>query len=139
MRHRYQDTKRKYWHFRRRPSSIIGKVLDLLFVRALADRLRNMPVIVNAVDPGYAISGIRRNINGIAVLFFYFMDLLLAVSTEKSSRQLVFGALGGEGNEEKLRGAYLHYSRIGEPSDFVLGGKGQAVQENIWVRLLLPH
>ena len=93
-----------------------------------------MPVIVNAVDPGYAISGIRRNINGIIVLFFYLMDLILAISTEKSSRQLVFAALGAE-NEEKLRGAYLHYSRIGEPSDFVLSEQGHAVQEKIWVRL----
>lgn len=94
-----------------------------------------MPVIVNAVDPGYAISEIRRNINGFAVMFFYLMDLLLAISTEKSSRQLVFGALGGEENEEKLRGAYLHYSRIGEPSDFVISEQGQGVQEKIWVRL----
>ncbi|KAF8350274.1 hypothetical protein F5887DRAFT_944569 [Amanita rubescens] len=102
------------------------KLLDLLFVRALADRIRNMPVIVNAVDPG--------NINGIVVLFFYLMDLILAISTEKSSRQLVFAALGAV-NEEKLRGAYLHYSRIGEPSDFVLSEQGNAVQEKIWRQL----
>jgi retinol dehydrogenase-12 len=110
------------------------KVLNLLFVRALADRLRNLPIIVNAVDPGYAISELRRNVQGFTIyLYFYFMDLLLALPTEKSSRRLVWGALGEQEDEEKMRGAYIGGSRVVEPSDFVLGGEGQQVQEKIWV------
>ena len=61
------------------------------------------------------------------------MDLLLAIPTEKSSRRLVWGALGGQEDEEKMRGAYIGNSRIVEPSDFVLSDEGQQVQEKIWV------
>jgi retinol dehydrogenase 12 len=112
------------------------KVLNLLFVRALADRLGNIPVIVNAVDPGYAISELRRNVHGLRILVFYLMDLFLAIPTEKSSRRLVWGALGGKEDEDKLRGAYLRCSQVSEPSDFVISHQGREVQERTWVSLL---
>jgi retinol dehydrogenase-12 len=106
----------------------------LFFVRALADRLRNVPIIVNAVDPGYAISELRRNVQEFSIsLYFYFMDLLLALPAEKSSRRLVWGALGKQEDEEKMHGAYIGGSQIVEPSDFVLSDEGQQVQEKIWV------
>jgi len=110
------------------------QVLNLLFVRALADRLENVPVIVNAVDPGYAVSELRRNIHGLRLLIFYMMDLFLAIPTEKSSRRLVWAALGGE-DEERLRGAFVQSCRIAEPSDFVISKseQDQEVRENIWV------
>ena len=89
---------------------------------------------MDAVDPGYAISELRRNVRGFSIsLYFYFMDWLLAMPTEKSSRRLVWSALGGREDEEKMRGAYIGGSRIVEPSDFVLSDEGQQVQERIWV------
>ena len=89
---------------------------------------------MNAVDPGYTISELRRNVQGFTIsLYFYLMDLLLAIPTEKSSRRLVWGALGRQEDEEKMRGAYIGGSRIVEPSDFVLSDEGQQVQEKIWV------
>ncbi len=52
MRCCYPDTKRKRRHFRARALLTSPQVLNLLFVRALADRLKNIPVIVvNEVDP----------------------------------------------------------------------------------------
>jgi len=112
------------------------KLLNLLFVRALADRLANVPVIVNAVCPGYAISELRRNFHGLRLLVFYIMDLFLAIPTEKSSRRLVWAALGGKEDEERLRGAFLQSCRTAEPSDFVISEQGQEVQENIWKETL---
>lgn len=105
----------------------------MLFVRALADRLGNVPVIVDAVDPGYAVSELRRNVYGLRLLFFYMMDLFLAIPTEKSSRRLVWAALGGKEDEEILRGAFVRSCQIAEPSDFTISELGHEVQENIWV------
>src|SRR6266576_2469912 len=138
MERRYPDTKRKDSQSHAHLSSTNNpKVLNVLFVRALADRLRNSPVIVNAVDPGYAISEFRSrgNFHGLMLLVFYMMDLLLALSTEKGSRRLVWGALGGKEDEERLRGAFLRCSLVSEPSDFVISDQGQEVQERIWVRV----
>ncbi|KAF8350272.1 hypothetical protein F5887DRAFT_423189 [Amanita rubescens] len=114
------------------------KLLNVLFVRALADRLRNSPVIVDAVDPGYAISELcsRGKFHGLRLLTLYIMDLLLAISTEKGSRRLVWGALGGTEDEEKLRGAFVRCSRVSEPSDFVISDQGQEAQERIWKETL---
>ncbi len=112
------------------------QVLNLLFVRALADRLKNIPVIVNEVDPRYAISELTRDAEGVRLLVLHAMYLLLAVSTEEGSRRLVWGALGGKEDEEKLRGAFLQLSdRVGEPSDFIIRDQGQEMQEKIWVNV----
>ncbi|KAF8350271.1 hypothetical protein F5887DRAFT_1224424 [Amanita rubescens] len=108
------------------------KLLNMLFVRALADRLGNIPVIVNAVNPGYAVSELRRNIHGLRLLVFYMMDLFFAIPTEKSSRRLVWAALGGKEDEERLRGAFVRSFRISEPSDLVISEQDQDVRENIW-------
>jgi len=94
-------------------------------------------VIVNAVDPGYAISELLRDAKGVRLLVFHAMNLLLAISTEEGSRRLVWGALGGKEDEERLRGAFLRLSdRVGEPSDFVISDQGQEMQERIWVNVL---
>ena len=66
-------------------------------------------------------------------LYFYLMDMLFAIPTEKSSRRLVWSALGGQEDEEKMRGAYIGGSQVVEPSDFVLSDEGHKVQEKTWV------
>ncbi len=63
----------------------------------------------------------------------YLVKLLLAMSAEQGSRQLIWGALGGKEDEEKLRGGYISRSNVIEPSDFVLSEQGQNMQEKIWV------
>ncbi|KAF8677008.1 hypothetical protein AX14_004821, partial [Amanita brunnescens Koide BX004] len=115
MRHHYPDT----------------KLLDLLFVRALADRLGNIPAIVNAVDPGYTISELRRNVSLLGLSVVYLLDLL---PTEKSSRRLAWGASGGK-DEEKLRGDFHHCGQVSEPSDFVISDQGREVRESTWIRV----
>jgi hypothetical protein len=68
------------------------------------------------------------------------MKLVLAISAEEGSRRLVWGALGGKEDEERLRGAFLRLSdRVSEPSDFVISDKGQEMQEKIWVKCSLNH
>lgn len=96
-------------------------------------------MIVNAVDPGLATSELLREAHGVRFLAFQLMTLLLAISSEKASRRLVWGALGGKEDEESLRGAFLRLSRASEPSDFVISDQGQEVQEKIWVKCSLNH
>ncbi|KAK2467571.1 hypothetical protein APHAL10511_000426 [Amanita phalloides] len=114
------------------------KLLNVLFVRALADRLGNLPIIVNAVNPGYAHSELRRNVKGWALYIrFFIMDaLLLGLPTEKASRRLIWGAIGGTEDEESLRGAFICRNAVTEPSDFVIGEQGQKMQETIWKETL---
>ncbi|KAF8350270.1 hypothetical protein F5887DRAFT_422881 [Amanita rubescens] len=72
------------------------KLLNVLFVRALANRLANIPVIVDAIDPGYSHSELDRHAQGFTGMIVYLVKLLFAMSAEQGSRQLVWGALGGK-------------------------------------------
>lgn len=130
---RYCDTKRNYHFFLCQSTTYGVAVINVLFVRALANRLANIPVIVNAVDPGYSHSELDRHAQGFAGMVVFLVKLILAMSAEQGSRQLVWGALGGKEDEENLRGAYISHSHITEPSDFVLSRQGQNLQEKIWV------
>ena len=103
-------------------------VLNVLFVRALSERLSNVPIIVNAVNPGFCRSGIRRSYQGFMTIL---MELFLVLPAEVGSRQLVWAALGGKDEEEKLCGGFVHRSHVIETSDFVLSEKGQEMQEKI--------
>ncbi len=130
---RYCDTKRNYHFFLCQSTTYAVAVINVLFVRALANRLANIPVIVDAVDPGYSHSELDRHAQGFVGMVVYLVKLLLAMSAEQGSRQLIWGALGGKEDEEKLRGGYISRSNVIEPSDFVLSEQGQNMQEKIWV------
>jgi retinol dehydrogenase-12 len=61
------------------------------------------------------------------------MERAFAHTSEEGSRQLVWGAVGETGNENKLRGAYISSSQVQEASDIVLGVEGRKLQDKIWV------
>ena len=63
------------------------------------------------------------------------MEKALAHTSEEGSRQLVWAAVGGAGNEENLRGAYISASHVQEASDLVLGEEGLKFQNRVWVRV----
>ncbi|KAF9442180.1 NAD(P)-binding protein [Macrolepiota fuliginosa MF-IS2] len=115
MKVRYQDT----------------KLLNVFFVRALSERLKNQSVIVNCVNPGFCYSEIRRNVTTLATRV---LEWVFARSTEQGSRQLVYGAIGGANDQEleNLKGAYINIARVDEPSDFVLGEDGKKREGKLW-------
>jgi hypothetical protein len=136
MRHRYQDSKRASYFalFECRPNHLIILVivLNVLFTRAFASLISgSSPVIINCLDPGYCESDLRRHLPA---------DLRTRVeglemhTTEEGSRQLIWAAIGGQGREDELRGAYISQSDIVEPNDCVLGEQGKVIQDRIWVR-----
>ncbi|KAJ7121955.1 hypothetical protein C8R43DRAFT_959322 [Mycena crocata] len=114
----------------------ITKLLNVLFVRALNARLGDAPLIVNAVNPGFCVSELRRGFTGVAGIFMSIMVSLLAFSTDEGSRRLVWGAVGFPEDPNKLRGQYLNHNRVDESSDFVISAEGQKFQNDTWNELI---
>jgi retinol dehydrogenase-12 len=71
--------------------------------------------------------------NRIRAAVDWLMKKALAHTAEEGSRQLVWAAVGGERNKDKLRGAYISASQVQEASDVVLGEDGRNLQNKIWV------
>lgn len=109
-------------------------MLNVLFVRALNARLGAAPVIVDAVNPGFCTSELRRDVSGPLAWIGALMEMIMAFTTEEGGRRLVHGAVGMPENPDKLRGGYLNQCRVDEPSDFVISPEGQKAQDRIWVR-----
>ncbi len=57
----------------------------------------------------------------------------LCFTTEEGSRQLVYGAIGSQDDEEKLRGKFIQMSEVVEASDFVISEDGKIAQDKVWV------
>jgi hypothetical protein len=112
-------------------------VLNVFFVRALDARLpSSSPTLtVNAVNPGYCYSELRRNFSGIRNVIDWVMEKTLALTTEEGSRQLVYSAVAGK--EKDMRGAYISCSEVVEASDYALSVEGGKVQDRLWVSLHL--
>ncbi|PPQ75648.1 hypothetical protein CVT24_010591 [Panaeolus cyanescens] len=113
------------------------KLLNVLFARGLNDRLRNQPLVVNAVCPGYCYSNLRRNFTGVRAIVDWLMERVLARTTEEGSRQLVWAALAKQDAPDQLRGAYISSMNSVEPSDFVVSQAGAEFQDKLWDDMLV--
>ncbi|KAG9310809.1 hypothetical protein JVU11DRAFT_8662 [Chiua virens] len=110
------------------------KLLNVLFARALQDRLQSIvPLTVNSVNPGLCSSGLLRELKGILLnVIMSIMNMCLGFSAEQGSRQLVYGAIGERDNEDHMKGAYISKAAVAEPSDFVISEEGKKMQDNVW-------
>lgn len=76
---------------------------------------------------------------GLMVLLEHTIVKWVAFTAEEGSRSLVWAALAGSGaslqQQITLSGGYVNRAKIDEPSDYVLSGAGQTVQERLWVRI----
>ncbi|EKM54525.1 uncharacterized protein PHACADRAFT_185443 [Phanerochaete carnosa HHB-10118-sp] len=105
------------------------KILVIMFVRALAERLgASMPVVPNSVNPGFCYTGLRKNLWLSQQLLMALVDVTVGRSAEQGARQLLHAALGPDGKEdahvEYMRGAYVSCHAVREPSDFVISKDG---------------
>ena len=112
---------------------VFSIVLNVFFARGLSERLRDKSVIVNTVNPGLCHSELTRHATGLTAWAGWLFKKLLARSTEEGSRQFIWACIGGKDNIEQLRGAYISSMRVQEPSDFVVGEKGEYAQTKLWV------
>ncbi|KAJ7254322.1 short-chain dehydrogenase [Mycena haematopus] len=118
------------------PRYFLSKMLNILFVRALNDRIAtSTPLVVNAVNPGFCLTNIRNEFSGMQAVVDFLMNKSIALPTEAGSRQLVWAAVGG--SPDKLRGEYITlWQKVDEVSDYILSPEGQQVQERIWNELI---
>ncbi|KAG2056642.1 short-chain dehydrogenase [Suillus hirtellus] len=117
--------------------SKLHPVLNVLFVRALTDRLQSVtPLSAVAVNPGFCHSQLLRVWSEGTFSFFKIAlaikKRLLAWTAEQGSRQLIFAAVGGRDNEETMKGGYVNLGRIEEVADFVLSDEGHKMQDTFW-------
>jgi len=109
------------------------KLLNVLFARALQDRLQSItPLAVNAVNPGFCYSNLRSSRSVLESIISVIMEKCLAWTSEQGSRQLVYAAIGGRDDEDRMKGAYVSHAAVVEPSDFVISEEGKAMQDNAW-------
>jgi NAD(P)-dependent dehydrogenase (short-subunit alcohol dehydrogenase family) len=113
-----------------------SKLLNIFFTRSLASLLSSTPVIVDSVNPGYCYSDMRRDLTDVAAKFHYYAEKLLAWTAEEGSRQLVWAALGGSGDVDRLRGAYISTMAPEDPADFIAGEGGKKRQDILWADLV---
>ncbi|KAF9448402.1 short-chain dehydrogenase [Macrolepiota fuliginosa MF-IS2] len=114
-----------------------SKLLNVFFTRALSNRIKDRPAIVNTVNPGLCYSELRRNMTSLASRLFEFV---FARTAEQGSRQLIWAAVGtpkgDEGALDNLKGAYISLADIHLPSDFVLGEEGKKREDKLWDDLI---
>ncbi|KAF9489181.1 short-chain dehydrogenase [Pleurotus eryngii] len=113
----------------------LSKLLNILFTQALANHLppTHPTIIANCINPGFCRSELTRGMwNPVFLLFRW----LLARPAEEGARQLIWGSVGmpdeSQGGAESLKGAYVHFSKVMEPSDFVISEKGQEFKGILW-------
>ncbi|KAJ6526947.1 hypothetical protein DFH09DRAFT_1414655 [Mycena vulgaris] len=112
---------------------MLMKLLNVLFVRALNDRLGAAPLVVSAVNPAFCYSELRRDFSGAKAFLISIMERILAFTTEEGSHQLVWAAVGLQDSPDKLRGEYINQCIVEEPSDFIVSPEGAKAQDRIWV------
>ncbi|KAI9931404.1 hypothetical protein ASPWEDRAFT_105343 [Aspergillus wentii DTO 134E9] len=103
-----------------------SKLVQILVIRELVDRLSDSRVVVNMLNPGLCHSQLARD----AGWGLWFMKLLLARSTEVGSRTLVLSANLGPDSH----GAYTDDGKVDneELSEFVRSEAGRDAQKKMW-------
>ncbi|KAG6818613.1 hypothetical protein H0H93_003443 [Arthromyces matolae] len=116
-----------------------SKLLGILFYQALNEKLGpDSRIITNGANPGFCLSEIRRDLSGFERCFFLVLDKTIARTAEEGSRQIVYAAVGGAGEEDRFRGSYISLARVAEASDFAIGPEGHVLQEKLWTLYLMP-
>ncbi|KAF5347455.1 hypothetical protein D9757_013827 [Collybiopsis confluens] len=108
-----------------------SKILNVMLVRKLA-ALLPQNIIPVALNPGYCISGLRRDAKGEQAAKYQAMEDEFAYTSEEGSRQIIFSAIGGKDNGQELRGEFTSYSRVLEVSDWLLSAQGKNAEDKIW-------
>ncbi|EPQ52486.1 NAD P-binding protein [Gloeophyllum trabeum ATCC 11539] len=118
------------------------KVLNIFFVRALTARLPpTSPLIVTSLSPGFCDTELRReavNLPAPSVEHNGQRLELPMLTSEEGSRQVLYATLGPPELDtdptavDKIRGGYVVWNEIAEPSDFVLSDVGKECEHRIW-------
>lgn len=127
---RYTETKRTFLS----PKPLLAfkcfPVIEVFYTRSLQAHIgMDAPLSVSCLDPGFCLSSIRRSMDGPIKDHFSEMEKNGAYTSEEGSRQLVYGAVGGDA--EALKGQFFSMCAVREVSDYVL--QGADIQRRLWV------
>jgi retinol dehydrogenase 12 len=86
---------------------------------------------VNAADPGFCISQLRSQDRGFGAFMNSMLEKVLAHTTEEGSRLIVHAAVGG--TDEEMRGGFVSFNNVIEPSDFAISAEAAKMQDKIHV------
>ncbi|KAF7440958.1 hypothetical protein PC9H_001307 [Pleurotus ostreatus] len=113
----------------------LAKLLNVLLTLALTDHLPSSrpTIIVNAINPGFCYSEIRR---GMRSVFMWLFEKLIARTAEEGARQVIWGSVvtppESKGGLDSLKGAYVSLAHIMEPGDFVISEQGKEFRKILW-------
>ncbi|EEA23323.1 hypothetical protein TMatcc_002182 [Talaromyces marneffei ATCC 18224] len=107
-----------------------SKLLEVLVVRELAQRITNNNVVLNMLNPGLCHSTLWRERNWPVLIFSLFSFVR---TTEVGARCLVAGAAAGD----ESHGAYMTDGKVsnGHLSAFVTSDEGRNAQRKVWSEL----
>jgi NAD(P)-dependent dehydrogenase (short-subunit alcohol dehydrogenase family) len=114
-----------------------SKLLEILTVRELAERMRSGPhadeqVVLNTVNPGLCHSSLSRTSTGLLGVAFFVVKFLLARTTEVGSRNFIFAADAGE----LSHGQYISDCGVTNTSEFVRSAEGKETQDRVFKELI---
>ncbi|KAF2180128.1 short-chain dehydrogenase/reductase SDR [Zopfia rhizophila CBS 207.26] len=101
------------------------KLLNVLWARELATKIKKEEVVLNTVNPGFCYSGLHRHEKtGIIKIFLWAFGW----TTQQGAHCLTDALV----EHEDSHGEYLSEQKVVPPSNFVLSDEGQKVQKKIW-------
>ncbi|KAH8901546.1 NAD(P)-binding protein [Thozetella sp. PMI_491] len=119
--------------YQKQPRYQASKLLEVLFIRELVDRLSSNPdfaahpVIINLVNPGTCYSGLTRDDDKPSFVARLFFKILLR-TTEVGGRCLVLGASAPESSH----GEFQSDGKNQEVETWIYTELGKKVQEKVW-------
>ena len=111
-------------------------VINLLFTRALANRLQASSLVITSVTPGWCRSGIARDLSPPLKAVNAVLSRMFARSAEAGARIVVHACLGAcvpGGTGREMHGRFICKCSVREESDFAVSEDGRAFEEKIWV------
>ncbi|KAF7308399.1 Retinol dehydrogenase 12 [Mycena chlorophos] len=112
----------------------VTKLLNVFFVRSLADHLKSAKITAVAVNPGYCYSELRRSLPLHLRIADRLMEMALALPAAVGGQHIVWAALADDSIVKN--GDYASVSEVREVSDYALSKDGVAAQARIWDELL---
>lgn len=91
-----------------------SKLCNILFTRALAERLAGSPVIINCFHPGFVATRFGESASGFLGFAFFLAKKIAAVSPDAGARTLVYLASSPQAGEKS--GLYFHHCMPENPS-----------------------
>ncbi len=99
------DDLQAYQHYSGWQAYSQSKLANILFTRALAQRLEDTGVTVNALHPGFVNTGFAKNNSGMMMGLFKLLGPLISRSPEKGAETLIYLASSPE--VEGISGKYF--------------------------------